>query len=150
MATTYTKILMHVTFSTKHRTPTIPAALEQDLYTYIGGICRNLDSPLLAINGVADHVHLLVNLSKTLTLAELLMNVKRDSSHWINKAEAGPGGFGWQSGYFGFSIGQSAVEDLKAYIANQKEHHKALDFKDEMRTFLRKYGIEWDERYTWD
>ena len=150
MASTLTKLLIHITFSTKGRVALIPEAIEPDLYAYVGGICRRMESPLLAMGGVDDHVHMLVSLGKTLALSELMLNVKRDSSKWIKERGEGLGAFGWQDGYFGFSIGESGVEALRGYIANQKEHHKTIDFKDEVRAFLRKYGIEWDERYIWE
>lgn len=150
MASTLTKLLIHITFSTKDRLALIPEAIEPDLHAYIGGICRRMESPLLAMGGAADHVHMLVSLGKTIALSELMLNVKRDSSKWIKEKHEAPHAFGWQDGYFGFSIGESGVDALRAYIANQKEHHKSVAFKDEMRTFLRKYGIEWDERYVWD
>ncbi|MFN0138007.1 MAG: IS200/IS605 family transposase [Phycisphaerae bacterium] len=150
MASTLTRILLHVTFSTKQRAALIPAQTEPDLYAYIGGICRRMESPLLAINGTADHVHMLVSLAKTVALSDLMLHVKRDSSKWMKEKHAVLAGFGWQDGYFGFSIGESGVAKLREYIAGQKEHHKRVDFKDEVRTFLRRYGIEWDERYIWD
>lgn len=150
MASTLTKILLHITFSTKDRVPTIPESREPDLYSYIGGICRRMNSPLLAMGGTADHVHMMVSMSKTIALSTLLMEVKRDSSKWIKERDASLRTFGWQDGYFGFSIGESGVEALRAYIANQKSHHTTVDFKDEIRMFLQKYGIEWDERYVWD
>ncbi|MCX5690848.1 MAG: IS200/IS605 family transposase [Planctomycetota bacterium] len=149
MAATLTKILLHITFSTKHRRELITPRVEPDLYAYVGGICRNLDSKLITINGPADHVHLLVNLSKRVSLADLLMNIKRDSSRWMHDVGR-VSDFAWQTGYFGFSIGESMVDAVKAYIANQKEHHKTVDFRDEMRGLMRKYGMEWDERYVWD
>jgi putative transposase len=150
VASTLTKILLHVTFSTKGRAPMIPERIESDLYAYVGGICRGRDSRLLAIGGTADHVHMMVGLGKTVALSDLMLNVKRDSSKWIKEKDAALGAFGWQDGYFAFSIGESGVDGLRAYIASQKEHHKTIDFKDEVRAFLRKYGIEWDERYVWD
>ncbi len=153
MASTLTRLLVHITFSTKNRVAIIPEAIEPDLYAYMGGICRRMESPLLAMGGVANHVHMLVSLGKTVALSELLLNVKRDSSKWIKEQDAGGGAldaFGWQDGYFGFSIGESGVDALRVYIANQKEHHKTIDFKDEVRAFLRKYRIEWDERYVWE
>jgi len=109
-----------------------------------------MDSPLLAMSGVADHVHMLVSLGKTVALSDLMLNIKRDSSKWIKETDAVLGAFGWQDGYFGFSIGESGVNVLWAYIANQREHHKTIDFKEEVRAFLRKYGIQCDERYVWD
>ncbi len=148
MASTFTKLLVHIVFSTKDRQPTIQAADESALYSYIGGICRGSNSPLLDIGGTADHVHLLVSLAKTLSVSDLLLNIKRDSSKWMG--ERGGRWLGWQDGYFAFSIGESGVESTRAYLARQKEHHATVDFKDEVRAFLRKHGIEWDEQYIWD
>ncbi len=150
MASTLTKILIHVTFSTKDRAPSIPEALEPELSAYIGGICRGLDSALLASGGTCDHIHLLVNLSKTHPLSELMLNIKRDSSKWIKEREPESRDFAWQDGYFAFSIGESGVEDLTAYFARQKVHHARVDFKDEMRALFRKYGVACDERYVWE
>lgn len=150
MASTLTKLLIHITFSTRDRAALIPPSIESDLYSYIGGICRRMDSPLLSMGGIADHVHMLVSLGKTIALSDLMLNVKRDALKWIKENDSALRSFAWQDGYFGFLIGESGVEALRAYIANQKEHHKSVDFKDEVRAFLRKYGMEWDERYIWD
>ncbi|MCX5690940.1 MAG: IS200/IS605 family transposase [Planctomycetota bacterium] len=149
MGATLTKILIHITFSTKHRRSLLTPRNEPDLYAYVGGICRSMDSKLIAMNGPADHVHLLVDLSKCVTLADLLLNIKRDSSRWMHN-DGGMKDFAWQTGYFGFSIGESTVDAVKAYIANQKEHHKTVDFKDEMRSLMRKYRMEWNEQFVWD
>lgn len=149
MASTLTKVLLHITFSTKNREPTIPETLEKDLYAYIGGICRRMESPLLAMGGTADHVHMMVSLGKNVALADLILNVKRDSSKWFKEKGGTLRLFGWQEGYFAFSIGVSNERALRAYIARQKEHHRSVDFKDEMRKFLRKYGVAWDERHIW-
>jgi putative transposase len=148
MASTLTQILVHITFSTKERRAIIPPEFEPKLYEYTGGICRRMKSPLLKIGGTADHVHMLVSLSKTVTLADLMLNVKRDSSKLIR--EKWTHDFHWRDGYFGFSIGASGRDDLCTYIANQKEHHKHMDFKDEVRALLRKYGVDYDERYIWE
>ena len=150
MASTLTKILIHITFSTKDRAPLIPEAREPDLYAYIGGVCRRMGSTLVAMGGVPDHVHMLVGLSKTVALSELLLNIKRDSSKWMKEQDPSLSSFAWQDGYFAFSIGESGVEALRAYIANQKQHHNTTDFKDEVRAILRKYAVEWDERYVWE
>jgi REP element-mobilizing transposase RayT len=149
MASTLTKLLIHVTFSTKSRAALIPEAIEPDLYAYIGGICRRMESPLLAMGGVPDHVYMLMSLSKTVTVSDLMLNVKRDTSKWMKETQ-GLSAFAWQDGYFAFSIGESGVVALQEYIANQKKHHQAVSYMDEVRTFLRKYGISWDERYVWD
>jgi putative transposase len=150
MASTLTRILLHITFSTKKRAPLIPAAIEPDLYAYIGGICRRMESPLLAMGGTPDHVHMMVSLGKTVAVSDLMLEAKRDSSMWIKDKSAALQEFAWQDGYFAFSIGESGVNALRAYIANQKEHHKSVDFKDEDRAFLRKFRVEWDERYIWE
>ena len=150
MASTLTKVLVHITFSTKNRAALIPEAIEADLYAYIGGICRRMESPLLAMGGTADHVHMMVSLGKTVALSGLMLEIKRDSSKWIKERDTALRDFAWQDGYFGLSIGESGVDALRAYIANQKEHHKGIDFKGEVRAFLKKYGIEWDERYIWE
>ncbi|HYE62397.1 MAG TPA: transposase [Phycisphaerales bacterium] len=146
MATTLTKILLHIAFSTKERADFIPEGLESDLYSYIGGVCRGRASVLLAMGGTANHVHMLVSLGKVTALSDLMLDVKRDSSRWMNER----GAFKWQEGYFAFSIGESGVEPLRAYIAGQKEHHAERGFQDEMRAIMTKYKMEWDERYVWD
>lgn len=146
MASTLTKLLVHIVFSTKHREPLIEPGVEADLHAYIGGICRNTDSPLLAINGTADHVHMMVSMSKNVALADLLLNVKRDSSKWMHERASD---FAWQSGYFAFSIGESNAAALRQYIAGQKEHHQSVSFVDEVRSLLRKYGVAWDEEHVW-
>lgn len=148
MATTLTKILLHVTFSAKNRQPLIPAAIEQDLHDYVGGICRGHSSVLMSMGGTEDHVHLLVNLGKSIALSELMLEIKRDSSKLL-KHRIGRG-FAWQEGYFGFSLGESGVQQLQSYIANQKARHRQLSFQDEVRTLCAKYKVKLDERYAWD
>ena len=148
MATTLTKLLVHIAFSTKHRDAIIPAGVERDLFAYTGAICRRLGSPLLAMNGTADHVHRFVSLGKAIALSDLMLEVKRDTSKLMK--EKGVAGFTWQEGYFGFSLGESGADALHAYIAGQKEHHRARSFQDEMRELLVKYKVEYEERYVWD
>ncbi|MBX3410872.1 MAG: IS200/IS605 family transposase [Phycisphaeraceae bacterium] len=150
MATTLTKNLLHITFSTKNRLGLIPSSFAPELYAYIGGICRLRHSPLLAMGGTEDHVHMLVSLNKTVALSDFMLDMKRDSSKWVKEKGAGLDGFGWQDGYFAFSIGESGVHALRAYIDNQREHHKKIDFKDEIRALLRRYGIEWNEGHIWE
>lgn len=149
MALTLTRLLVHLIFSTKDRIPLIPCELEPDLYSYLGGICRDCDSPLLVAGGMPDHVHLLVSLSKNRALSDLLMEVKRGSSKWMKTQGSALREFAWQDGYAGFSIGESGVPAVTAYIQNQKEHHRTRTFKEELVEFLVKYGVEYDERYIW-
>lgn len=147
MATTLTRVLVHITFSTKGRAAIIAESVAPDLHAYLGGICRGLRSPAIAIGGVADHVHLAVSVAKSVSIAELMLNVKRDSSRWMRRRMPG---FAWPEGYFAFSIGASGVDALVKYIANQRAHHARMDFKDEVRALFRKYGVEFDERYVWE
>lgn len=149
MAQTLTRLLIHAIFSTKNRANLIKPDIEQELFAYMGGICRNAGSPLLCAGGTANHVHLLISLAKTLSLADLMMDMKKDSSKWIKTKAAYFAEFQWQEGYGGFTIGESQVDDLKGYIARQKEHHRALTFEQEYVAFLQKYNVSYDERYLW-
>jgi len=149
MATTLTSIRIHAVFSTKARLDLIEPALEGDLYGYLGGICSSYKSPLLSIGGTANHVHCIISLAKTISIAELMQEVKGASSKWVNAERRASRYFQWQEGYFAFSIAPSMHDSVVEYIKNQKAHHAHTDFKDEMRAFFRKYEIEWDEQYVW-
>lgn len=148
MAQTLTRILVHLIFSTKERARLIPSELEKDLYAYLGGICRNLQSPLLDAGGDADHVHLVVSLAKTISVADLLLPLKRDSSSWMKSH--GTTDFYWQDGYAAFSVGESQLPVLHRYLARQKEHHRRKTFKEELLAFLERYKVQYDERYLWE
>lgn len=126
------------------------AEIEPELFAYIGGICRKHQSVLLAANGAGDHIHLLISLSKNIALSDLLRELKKASSYWIKTKGAEYASFQWQAGFGAFSIGQSQVETVKRYIAKQKEHHTTEKFEDEYRKFLRRYEIDFDEKYFLD
>ena len=145
------QIYTHVAFSTKQRQPYLQEhSLREKLHAYLAGACNNLKSPSLIVGGVEDHVHVLCRLSNTISIAELVREIKRESSKWIKLESSRLSMFQWQSGYGAFSISPSHVDDLKRYIANQAEHHKTETFQDEFRRLCRKYGLEIDERYAWD
>lgn len=150
MATTLCRLLVHLVFSTKNRRELITPEIEPRLYGYIGGVCRGNNSVMLAGGGMPDHVHLLVSLGKTVAVADLLLEIKRDSSAWIKTIEPALADFKWQEGYGAFTIGESQVAALQRYIANQRDHHRTMSFQDEFRALPRKYKIEFDERYLWD
>ena len=150
MAATLTSILVHIAFSTKHREPTIPRDLLPDLFQYMGGVCRTMHSPLLHAGGEPDHVHLLVSLGKTTSVADLMMHPKRATSSWMKQQRADTTAFAWQDGYFAFSIGQDSVDAVTAYLDSQEEHHRSRDFKEEMLAFLTKYRMEYDPQFLWD
>jgi REP element-mobilizing transposase RayT len=145
------KILVHTVFSTKDRRPFLrDKPLREELHRYLGGILTNLDCQPLIIGGVEDHVHILTTLSRTGTAADMVKEVKRGSSIWLKTKGPGLQEFAWQNGYGIFSIGNSQVEAARHYIAAQEEHHRKLSFQDEFRDFLKRYEIEFDERYVWD
>ncbi len=151
MAATLTSILLHVTYSTKHREPLIPTHLLPDLFAYTGGICRDNKSPLLHAGGVADHVHLLLSLSKTVALADLMQQIKRGTSVWLaSRRDDSQLPFAWQDGYFAFSVSHDGVPAVRAYLDRQAEHHATVDFKSEVLAFLKKYNVEHDPRYLWE
>ena len=142
------KILVHIVFSTKNRADLIAPEIENELFKYFHGIIENNGAKLIIANGTANHVHLLISFGKNLNIPELVGDLKRDSSKWIKTK--GFENFYWQKGYGAFSIGQSQIEATVKYIENQKAHHQKQDFKDEYRALLRKYEIDYDERYVWD
>jgi putative transposase len=143
------KVLIHIVFSTKNRDDLILPEIENELFKYFHGVIENNGAKLIIANGTANHVHLLVSFGKKIDIPELVGDIKRDSSKWV-KREKGINNFYWQKGYGAFSIGQSQVEMTRKYIENQKAHHTKQDFKDEYRALLKKYEIDYDERYVWD
>lgn len=145
MPSAWTQNYYHMVFSTKQRATLITPELEVRLYPFMGGIVRDLRCTLLAINGMADHVHLLVRYRPDLSHSDLLQQVKGRSSKWVNETFPRMGHFSWQEGYGGFTVSKSNVADVEAYLARQKEHHRRQDFKTEFLELLRRHGIEFDE-----
>src|SRR2546422_8229317 len=150
MPQSLSSILVHLVFSTKNREPFITPAIETELYPYMAKTLRELKSPSLAIDGASDHVHILFSLTRVITIANLVEEVKTSSSKWIKTKGREFRNFHWQRGYGAFSIGQSNLSQLKRYIRGQKEHHRRVSFQDEYRKFLKRYEIPYDERYVWD
>lgn len=141
----------HIIFSTKRREPFLrEPALRLEMHAYLGGVCNNHDSPPILIGGVEDHVHVLCRLSKSITIIQMVHELKRKSSMWMKTKAESCRTFYWQGGFGAFSVSPSHVKNLCAYIRNQEEHHRKETFQDELRRILRKYGLEWDERYVWD
>jgi REP element-mobilizing transposase RayT len=149
MPQSLSKVLVHLIFSTKHREPSIGPEIGPRLHGYLVGILENLKSPSVQTGGVADHVHILFVLGRTVSQADLVEEVKRSSSKWM-KAEGGVPGFSWQAGYGAFSIGESQADAVIRYIQKQEEHHRKVTFQDEFRKFLERYKVAYDERYVWD
>ncbi|MSU76868.1 MAG: transposase [Gemmataceae bacterium] len=151
MPQSLTQVYLHIVFSTKDRRPFMhDATLCGELHAYLGETANRLSSRVICVGGVADHVHVLCRLGRTITIADLVKELKRVSSAWIKSKADTLVDFQWQSGYGAFSISPGHVEVIRGYIGNQEEHHKRISFKDEFRKLLTKYGVEWDERYVWD
>jgi putative transposase len=149
MPQSLSKVLVHLIFSTKHREPWIRLEMRPRLHAYLVGILDHLKSSSLQTGGVADHVHILCSLGRTISQAELVEEVKKSSSKWM-KADGGVPGFSWQAGYGAFSIGQSQTDTVIRYIQNQEKHHRKVTFQEEFRKFLERYKVAYDERYVWD
>ncbi|GAB2602940.1 IS200/IS605 family transposase [Spirosoma areae] len=147
MPNTYTQIHLQLVFAVKHRTAVIAPTWKYDLYNYITGIIHNHTHKLLAINGMPDHVHLLIGMRPTQSLSDLMQQLKQDSSKWVNDNRLTGSRFAWQEGYGAFSYGKSQLPAVIKYIENQEEHHRTRTFLEEYRRFLDAFGIEYDERY---
>lgn len=150
MPGTYSQILLHIIFSTKNREPWITADIVARLYQYMGGIIRAEKGVLYDIGGIEDHVHLYLRWRPDATVSDLMRTVKSRSSGWIHDTFPTLGAFAWQEGYSVFTVSKSQEGAVKAYIANQAEHHKKEDFKSELLRMLRAHEIEFDERYVFD
>ncbi|HEY9139708.1 MAG TPA: IS200/IS605 family transposase [Bryobacteraceae bacterium] len=149
MARSFTSILVHVIFSTKNRGPDLSTEIAGRLFPYMGGIVRERKGVPLIINGPADHVHLLLSIPATESIAELLRVVKANSSRWVHEQFPPQKGFGWQAGYAAFTVSGSRAADVTEYIARQQEHHRRVSYQAEFLTFLRKHGITYDARELW-
>ena len=150
MAQTLSSLYIHIIFSTKQRIPIIDQSFRYRLWQYIGGICNGLNSPPVQIGGTADHIHILCNLSRSISLQELVTRIKTESSKWVKRISSESPDFYWQSGYGVFSVNPLEYNKVAEYIRDQERHHQKRDFCDELRLFLKKYEIKYDEKYLWD
>ena len=150
MAQSLSMNLVHLIYSTKNRVPCLDADIRPALFKYQAGIFREWGSPAIEVGGEKDHVHALFVLSKNHALIKVIEEVKKGSSKWLKTQGSAFQTFHWQGGYGAFSVSQSHVADVRAYIQRQEEHHETMSFQEEFRKFLRRYGIEYDERYVWD
>lgn len=147
MANTYTQIHIHSVFAVQHRDGIIHSKWRDELYKYITGIIQANDHKLMAIGGMSDHMHILFGLRPKQSLSDLMQEIKRGSSKWINDNRFVRGRFSWQDGYGAFSYSRNDLPNVIRYIQNQKEHHKKISFMEEYRTFLKEFEIEYDLRY---
>ena len=147
MSQSLAKNYIHLIFATKYRENIIKQTDLSELYAYITGILNHIDCPMICIGGTTNHVHVLCVLNKNMALSKMVEEVKRSSSKWIKSKDPFYRQFGWQNGYGAFSVSQSKVEIVVKYIQNQEEHHKKRLFVDELKMFLREYGVEYKEEY---
>ncbi|MEA2559328.1 MAG: REP-associated tyrosine transposase [Acidobacteriota bacterium] len=142
MSDTYTKLQYHLVFSTKNRGALIHPPLRDELYAYLGGILRGQGGILLVAGGMPDHVHLLAGIRPDMAIAKMLQLLKTNSSKWMNERT---GWFAWQVGYGAFSVSESKVPEVRAYIMGQEEHHRTISSEEEFRTLLRRHGLSIDD-----
>jgi len=149
MANTYTSLFYHVVFSTKNRIEFIRPDIEERVWAYIGGVARQHKMTAIQVGGAADHIHALVMAPPTLAPYEIAKYLKGDSSKWIHEAFPDLHNFGWQDGYGAFTVSKSNVPSVVSYIQNQRAHHQTQTFQEEYLEFLKKHGVQYDERYLW-
>ncbi len=147
MANTFSQIYIQTVFAVENRLSLIGLEFKEDLYKYITGIVRNQGQKLISINGMPDHVHILIGLKPAMALADVVREIKADSSNFINNNKWVRGKFSWQEGYGAFSYGHSQLDTIIRYIQNQEKHHSRRSFKSEYLALLRKFDIAFDDKY---
>jgi len=147
MANTFSQIYIQTVFAVNGRLSLIRPEFKEELYKYMTGIVRNNGQKLISINGMSDHVHILIGLKPAMALADLVRDIKADSSNFINEKKWVRGRFSWQEGYGAFSYGHSQLDTIIRYIQNQEQHHRRRSFKDEYLTWLKKFEIPFEEKY---
>ena len=150
MPQSLTKMYAHLIFSTRNRKPLLDDAIRPRVHAYLATIIRNIDSHYVVVGGVADHVHVLFDMGRKHAPVEFVEQAKRESSKFVKTLGAKYSRFYWQRGYGMFSVSPTRLADAETYVRNQDEHHRTRTFQDEFRAFLKRYGIEYDERYVWD
>ncbi|CAA6693229.1 MULTISPECIES: IS200/IS605 family transposase [unclassified Lentimonas] len=150
MSQSLAKNLVHLIFSTKNREGFINEPVRANLHGYMATVLKNMDCSALIINSVEDHAHILFLLHRTVALSSAVGDLKASSSKWLKTQSLELSGFAWQAGFGAFSVSESNVAAVRQYIENQKEHHRKISFQDELRAFLEKHGVAYNERYLWD
>lgn len=148
MASTHLSLHYHLVFSTKNREPALRAELRGRVHEYLGGTIRGMNGVAHAVGGTSDHIHVFAGLRATHCLADVMRELKSESSGWIHRELRLPS-FRWQEGYGGFTVGASNIEAVKGYVFNQEEHHMKESFQEEYIAMLRRGLVEYDDRYLW-
>jgi putative transposase len=150
MSQSLNKIILHIVFSTKNREPWLDVDVRPRMHGYLATICRDLGAEFVHIGGVADHVHIVTTLPRTVSQAQMVEQIKKTSSKWIKARNPRYRAFFWQRGYGAFSVSSSQIAAVLKYVDAQKQHHRTRTFQEEYRNLLRRHGIDFDERYVWD
>jgi putative transposase len=143
-------VLLHIIFSTKNRLPWLDHDVRPRMHAYLAAICRDLGAEFVHAGGMADHVHIVTTLPRTVSQAEMIEHIKKTSSKWIKALDHRFRGFFWQRGYGAFSVSPSQLNAVLKYLDGQEEHHRTRTFQEEYRELLRKHGVDFDEHYVWD
>ena len=144
------RLHIHLVFSTKNRERIITDDVRSPLHAYMATVLQNLGCAPVLINSVEDHAHLLFDLARTVSISQVVEEVKKSSSKWIKTQGQEFAGFAWQAGYGAFAVSESNVGTVRTYIANQREHHRTKTFQEEYRAFLERHNVTFDESYVWD
>lgn len=150
MPGTYSQIHIQIVFAVKFRQCLIQAHWENELYKYITGIVQHKGQKMLAINGMPDHIHIFMGMRPSCCLSDLVREIKKSSTEFINGQRYSRSKFQWQEGFGAFSYSPDAVERVIAYVLNQKEHHKKKSFREEYKAFLKEYQIEYQDKYLFE
>jgi REP element-mobilizing transposase RayT len=147
MAHTHTNLIFHVVFATQGFLPLIKAEYKQELFAYLGALIKEKKGMPMIINGVADHIHMLILLPPDVSLSDVVQFVKANSSRWMKQRFGGP--FAWQKGFGAFSVSRSVVKDVSRYIREQEAHHSKMDLRTEYIAMLEKNEIDFEEHFLW-
>ena len=150
MAQSLSKVVLHIIFSTKDRESWLDSDVRPRMHAYVATVCRDFGAELVRVGGMADHVHIVTTLPRTLSQAQMIERIKKVSSKWIKTLDARYRDFFWQRGYGAFSVSPSQLDVMLQYVDAQQEHHRTRSFQEEYHELLRRYGIDFDERYVWD
>ena len=147
MANTYTQLYVHIVFAVEHRRNLIPKAHKEELHKFITGIITNNKHKMIQINSMPDHMHIFIGLNPSVSLSELVKDIKANSSRFINKKQWSVGQFKWQNGYSAFTYAHSQLDNVSNYIINQENHHTHKSFREEYIELLKRFNIDYDEKY---
>jgi putative transposase len=150
MPQSLSKVIIRIIFSSKDRVAWLVRDVRSRMHAYVATVCRDLNAEAVRVGGVADHLHIVTTLSRTLSQAAMVETVKKTSSKWIKGLDTKYRQFYWQRGFGAFSVSPSQLNAVLEYVESQEEHHRTRSFQEEYRDFLRKYGVQFDERYVWD